>query len=115
MEHAEQLCDFILLINQGKKVIDGRIDEIKSRYSTNTVIAKIEGNADFLNDLPMVESIRKNGEATEINLRQNDQDQLLLNAMVGRVKIRAFEVKRPSLHEIFVNLVGNHHDYTVRT
>jgi len=106
MEQAEKLCDFILLINKGKKVVDGTLDQIQSRYKSDVVTAEVEGDTSFINDLPLVKSVTRTGKRLEISLRENSDTQELLKSLVGRVRVRAFEVKVPSLHEIFIHLVG---------
>jgi ABC-2 type transport system ATP-binding protein len=106
MDQAERLCDFILLINKGKKVIDGTLDEIRSRYDSDVVSVELEGEADFVVDLPIVRSATREGRRLEIVLDEGADSQELLQELVGRVRVNAFEVKVPSLHEIFVDLAG---------
>jgi len=106
MEQAENLCDFILLINRGEKVLDGSLDEIRAQYESDAVIVDVEGDAGFIDDLPMVESTTRTGRKLEIALKDNADDQELLQALVGNVRVRSFELKVPSLHEIFVRVVG---------
>ena len=106
MEQAEKLCDFILLINKGRKVIDGTLDAIRAQQETGAVSIEVEGDADFVNDLPMVKSTARAGRRLEIVLQEDADEQALLKALVGRVRVNVFEVKVPSLHEIFVRLVG---------
>jgi len=106
MEQAEKLCDFILLINKGKTVFDGTLDQIRSGYKSNAVVAELDGDAGFVRDLPMVKSTTVNGKRLEVALKESADSQELLRALVGRIRVRAFEEKVPSLHEIFVHLVG---------
>jgi len=110
MEQAEKLCDFILLINKGRKVLDGTLDQIRSRYEANAVTAELEGDTSFIADLPMVKSVTHDGRRLEILLKENGDSQELLRALVGGVRVRTFEEKVPSLHEIFVHLVGQSHE-----
>jgi ABC-2 type transport system ATP-binding protein len=110
MEQAEKLCDHILLINKGRKVLNGTLDQIRSRYEANAVSAELEGDTSFISDLPMVKSLSLNGKRLEISLKEQGDSQELLRALVGRVRVRAFEVKVPSLHEIFVHLVGENNE-----
>ena len=106
MEQAERLCDFILLIDKGKKVIDGTLDQIRSSYRSNIVKAELEGETDFISALPMVRGIARDGGKLEISLSEDGDPQDLLRDLVGKVRVRSFEEKVPSLHEIFVDLVG---------
>jgi ABC-2 type transport system ATP-binding protein len=106
MHEAEQLCDFILLINKGKSVLDGRLDDIRSGYRSDAVSVELEGDTSFIKTLPMVKTVETQGRRMEISLSEKADTQDLLKALVGRVRVKAFEVKVPSLHEIFVRLVG---------
>jgi ABC-2 type transport system ATP-binding protein len=107
MHEAENLCDFILLINRGRCVVDGTLDEIRSHWRTNTAVAELEGPTDFLETLPAVAAVRRNARRVEIDLVEGADEQELLGAMLGRVRVRSFEVKVPTLHEIFIRLVGS--------
>ncbi|HUW20381.1 MAG TPA: ATP-binding cassette domain-containing protein [Sedimentisphaerales bacterium] len=106
MHEAERLCDFILLINKGRAVLDGGLDEIRSRQKGHAVSIEAEGDTGFIAALPMVAGVKREGRRLEIALSEGGDTQELLKALVGRVRIRAFEMKVPSLHEIFVKLVG---------
>ncbi|MHC4489753.1 MAG: ABC transporter ATP-binding protein, partial [Planctomycetota bacterium] len=105
MHEAEKLCDFILLINKGKSILDGRLDEIRSRQSAHTVSVELEGDTAFVENLPMVTAVKSEGKRLDVTLADPDTQQFL-QALMQHAKVRAFEVKVPSLHEIFVNLVA---------
>ena len=106
MHEAEQLCDFILLINKGKSVLNGRLDDIRSGYKSDAVSVELEGDTSFIKTLHIVKAMEPVGRRIEISLKDDADPQDLLKALVGRVKVLVFEVKVPSLHEIFVSLVG---------
>jgi ABC-2 type transport system ATP-binding protein len=105
MHEAEQLCDFILLINKGKQVINGKLESIRSGYRTGAVCAEVEGDASFIETFPIVKRVEREGRRLNIVLSKDADPQELLRALVGRVRVQQFEVKLPSLHEIFVSLV----------
>jgi len=106
MEQAEQLCDAILLINNGAKVIDGPLADVRARRQSDVVVLELEGDAAFIGELAMVREVRQSGQALEVALQDDADSQALLEALVGRVRVRRFEAKAPSLHEIFVQAVG---------
>lgn len=106
MHQAEKLCDFILLINRGKQVVDGTLDQIRSRWQSHTVLAELEGDTNFIEQLPIVTAVQRQHRRIEIKLTEDADPQNFLQALVGRVRVQAFEVKVPSLHEIFIKLVG---------
>jgi ABC-2 type transport system ATP-binding protein len=109
MHEAEQLCDFIVLIDRGKIVVNGTLDEIRSGHQANTITIELEGDAGFVQALPMVQAVKQDGRRLEVRLRGDADPQELLRVLVERARVRVFEIKQPSLHEIFVQLVGGGH------
>jgi len=107
MHEAEKLCDSILLINKGRAILNDKLAQIKSRYKSNAVCLEVEGDTEFIKRLPMVTAVQSENNRLEITLSENADAQELLKAVVERVRVQRFEVKVPSLHEIFVSLVGS--------
>ena len=106
MHEAEKLCDSILLINKGRAILDDSLANIKSRRSSNVVSTELEGDTDFIEMLPEVKSLKSEGNNIEITLADKADTQQLLKVLVERLRVHRFEVKVPSLHEIFIDLVG---------
>ena len=106
MHEAEKLCDSILLINKGQAILDDSLANIKSRRSSHIVSAELEGNTDFIEKLPIVKAVQSDGKNYEITLSDSADTQQLLKVLAERLHVQRFEVKVPSLHEIFVELVG---------
>jgi ABC-2 type transport system ATP-binding protein len=109
MHEAERLCDFLVLIDRGKVVVNGTLDEIRAGHEANTISIELEGDADFVQRLPLVQSVKPDGRRLDVRLRDPADAQDLLRALVERSRVRAFEIKQPTLHEIFVRLVGGDH------
>src|SRR5215469_824783 len=87
MDQVEKLCDAICLINRGRLVLSGGMQEIKARYPKNRVQMVFDGDPSFLNH-PSVESYKNYNGMAEIKLRDSGADaQLLLTAAVSRVRI----------------------------
>ena len=106
MHEAEKLCDFIILINKGKAIVDDRLANIRSRHKSHAVSVQLEGDTDFVRDLPDVRSVRRDADRLEVTLEEHADYQQLLRSLIERTRVQAFELKVPSLHEIFVDLVG---------
>ncbi len=68
-------------------------------------VHELEGDTGFIEKLPMVAAVKPDGNRLEINLVEDADPQQLLRSIVDRVRVQSFEIKVPSLHEIFVNLV----------
>ncbi len=109
MEHAEQICDFIFLINKGKKVLDGTLAEVKSG-ATHGIQIDYDGDGKLLRGIPGIDRINDAGKTAEIFLRNGHDPQEVLALLVGKLKIRRFDIREPSLHEIFFRAVGGKTD-----
>ena len=112
MEQAEQICEFIFLINRGRKVLDGPIGEIK-RSAGQAIQLEYEGDGRILRDLRGVQRINDAGVRAEIFLADGTDPQSILEALVGRLRIRRFDLAEPSLHEIFVRAVKSSNEEQV--
>ncbi len=105
MEQAEKLCDAILLINKGKKVLDGPLAAVKAG-GPRTVIIDYDGDGGVFRGLPRVARVNDSGKHAELTLEDGASTQDLLRLLVDRIAIRRFDTREPSLHEIFVRAVG---------
>jgi len=106
MEVAEKICSRILVIDHGREVISGSLADIKSRYGHNSVAVEFDGVIDFGSLAGMVRNVSRFPRWMEVELFEGASPQALLKSLVGQVSVRKFEVVSPSLHKIFVELVG---------
>jgi ABC-2 type transport system ATP-binding protein len=108
MNQVEELCDRILMINNGQAVLYGDLSEIKSRYRGNSVLLDVEGE---LGDIPGVTAKRTHKGYIELILDgKTTPQQVLSHLVVHNMDINRFEVATPSLHEIFLKEVGKNHE-----
>lgn len=105
MEQAEQICDSILLINRGEKILDGKLGEIKGAEGT-TIQVEYSGDGSVFTRLTGVERVTDAGQQAEIIMEPETTPDEILKQLVGTVSIRRFEVAEPSLHEIFIRSVS---------
>ena len=116
MQHAERLCERILLMARGRKIFDGTIAEARQTIPRRVVIETLDGsNLDSITAIPEVLSVaqltRRNGEGNsihwEIQLREHANPSAILQACFERgIQLRGFQQTEPTLHEVFVRLVG---------
>ena len=106
MEIAEKLCDDVCMINRARKVLDGRLREIRRSFSRNAVALQVVGGDGLLGDASLVAHVRQNGDDTEVLLAPGSDAQTLLRRLVesGAV-VNKFELAEPSLHDIFIEKV----------
>jgi ABC-2 type transport system ATP-binding protein len=104
MNQVEELCDRILMINNGRAVLYGNLTEIKARYRGNSVLLGFEGE---LGEVPGVTQRRQHKGYTELMLDGKTTPQQVLAHLASRgIMINRFEVATPSLNEIFLKEVG---------
>jgi ABC-2 type transport system ATP-binding protein len=106
MEQAEKLCDSVVLIDRGQIVLDGTLDEVKASSGGEVVMLETQGPDPGLRSLPMVSEVRDFGRHREVFLAPGSSPDDLLGVLASRTSVRRFEVRRPSLHEIFLRAVG---------
>ncbi len=106
MAEAERMADEIVLIHQGRVVLDGSLDDVRSSHGKNTLHIDFEGDGEFLGGLPHVEKASIVNNAAELSLAEGADPQAILEAVMPRLRIRRFEVASPSLEEIFIGKVG---------
>ena len=105
METVERLCDSIALINRGRMVLEGTVQEVKSRHGKNTLVLAYDGDGSFLGALPGVLKVSDFGRYVELRMAEGADPQAILRAASERLRISRFEVVEPSLHDIFVERV----------
>ena len=107
MNEVEELCDRILMINNGRSVLYGNLTEIKSSYRSNSVILDFDGE---LGEVPGVTGKRTHKGYVELVLDGNTTPQQVLERLVSTgIVINRFEVATPPLNEIFLKVVGKSH------
>ena len=105
MEHAEKLCDEILLINKGEAILSGKLREIKQNFGRMNVLIEYDGSDRFLKESDQIKKYDNYGNYVEVYLIENADTQKLLRDAMQAANIRKFEVVEPSLHEIFIETV----------
>ncbi len=105
MEQAEKTCDSVMLIHRGQKILDGSLSTVKS-VGPRTILIDYDGDGSVLRELPGIARLNDSGKHAELRLADGADSQAILERLVGRIAIRRFDTREPSLHEIFVRAVG---------
>jgi len=117
MQHAERLCDQILLIARGRKVFDGTVAEACATIPRR-VLLETAADIRSIIQLPGVVSVDRDTESSseradgdtglwliEIEEKVNPQD-VLRHCFDHQITLSRFEFSEPSLHDAFMHLVG---------
>jgi ABC-2 type transport system ATP-binding protein len=106
VEHAEQICDAVIIIDNGQRKLAGPLADIKAK-AERSVVVDYEGNAGALQELPGVVAADDAGQHAELRLAPGADTQMLLKSLVERVRIRRFDTREASLKQIFLGVVEN--------
>lgn len=103
MQQVEELCDRIVLIDEGRDVLYGNLDEIRRQFSGNAVLVRVAG------ELPSVEGVQgvsSHNNAVKLTLSPGATPQEVLGRLMAQdVILEKFEIAIPSVSEIFIRVV----------
>ena len=105
MEQAEQICDYIFLINKGRKLLDGTLAEVKSGGDRGIVV-DYDGDGSVFHRLRGIRRVNDAGKTAELFLEPGVSPQEILRHLVDAVAVRRFDMREPSLHDVFIRAVG---------
>ncbi len=110
MDEADTLCDRIVIMDQGRALVDGTAAELKERFAhAHLYELEFRGNADryeeILRDLPQVESLERNGNLFRLTLSGEEALKPLMDS-IGSADIRKLSLREPSLEDVFIALTG---------
>lgn len=113
MAHAEQVCDHVVMIHEGRKVLDGPLDRIRADYDTRTIAFDPAGGADrfdpaALGDVAGITGYwrdRRGRGGWEAGVAAEAEPTAALAALARAVPVSRIELHRPSLEDIFVSIV----------
>jgi len=105
METVEKLCPDILLMNKGKEVYKGTLNNLKRNFGVNTVKIAFEGDAGFIGFLPEVKNIDRYSNYAEVQLNENVDPSEFLKILVDKIRIKHFSVLEPTLNKIFIDVI----------
>ena len=107
MSSIEEFCKDVVIINKGKTVLKGNLKKIKDEYPSKRLEINVDSDiSKYINESGM--KIEKNLDNNyEILMDKEEQAQLLMKTLVLQgINIKKFELKKPSLNEIFIEKVG---------
>ena len=112
MWQAEEMADRLLMIDHGRRVLYGEVEEVRSRFAEDAVL--VEGTGDWA-ALPGVKSVSVNDSGREYTLHlapgKTIDDLMQAVAASPNHHVKRFELAVPDLNEIFIQVVGGNHNH----
>lgn len=106
MSMAEKMCDNIFMIYQGKKVLDGTLNQIQDQYGSDTIVVQTELGESALRGIKGIAAINNFGKVQEVKLEENADPQEILTEIMKHTAVSKFEITRPSLNDIFIRIAA---------
>src|SRR5262245_56879846 len=106
MEEVEAMCESICLINQGRIVLSGRLNEGKARYGRNTIAVEHASGPGKLNGIPGVQSCDDHGREVRLRLDPAADAQRVMRAVLDRVQVSSIRLDEPHIEEIYLETVA---------
>ena len=107
MATIEEFCSDILILNKGETVLQGNLKEIKKAYPANRVEIDVKQNIDsYIKEFDLeIENVTNNNYIIKIS--EEEKAHKLLNKLVNvGIEVDKFEIKKPTLNDIFIEKVG---------
>jgi ABC-2 type transport system ATP-binding protein len=106
MEQVEEICDHIVLMNKGQKILDGSVAEVKQRYKDNMFRLELAGNTSPQMQSPAFEVASQQDNRYTIRMREGfGPNEVLLHFINQQSTVLSFNEILPSLNDIFIKLV----------
>ncbi|WP_185287500.1 ABC transporter ATP-binding protein [Chryseobacterium lactis] len=112
MESVEEMCDYVALINNSKKIIDGRVFDVREKFKKNifgVTLSEVSNDQfeSFKNKYDIFNLSNENNLISFDLKNEESQNNVLLD-LVQVGKVRSFDERIPSMNEVFINAVSNH-------
>jgi len=105
MEQVEEICDHIILVNKGQKILDGSVTGVKQQFKENIYAIGLEQNPEHINS-PVFEVLHNNPHKLMLKINEGYKpNDVLLYFLQQQAAIQSFHEILPSLSEIFIKLV----------
>jgi ABC-2 type transport system ATP-binding protein len=111
MASVEELCDHIALIDRSKKILDGKVKDIKKEYRSNTYSLTFDHFEGLLSSVldDRFEIVDENEDEerrqASVSIKEGHESKELLELLVPKVNIHAYNEILPSMHDIFISVV----------
>lgn len=107
MVSIEEFCSEVLILNKGKTVLKGNLNEIKNQYPSNKIELKVSTNVDKIVENIGLKILSNEDNNYTISITNENQGYELYKKLAeNNINVSKFEIKKPSLHDIFIEKVG---------
>ena len=109
MSQAEEICEHVIMIHQGKKVLDENMASIRRQFDPRIIEFEPldpEAKIEAVSRLPGVEQVSRNESGFELLLVEGTEPAAIMHGIIDSVMPARLEVSRPRLEDVFIRLVS---------
>ncbi|PYZ98859.1 sodium ABC transporter ATP-binding protein [Alteribacter lacisalsi] len=106
MEHVEELCEYLCILQKGRPVVNGQLKEIKRSYGRKNLIVEADFDLGFLKELQGVGRFQPFSGGARIEVKDELTAARIFSGLGGRGFVRKFVLEEPSLNDIFIEKAG---------
>lgn len=110
MEHVEELCDDVCIIDKGELVVSGDIQKVRSEHGNKLVIVESDHHIDGLDDISGILKKEHRKHDVRLTIENEAVAEDIYNIVIKQGYVRRFQVLEPSLNDIFIDKVGEIHE-----
>lgn len=104
MNQAEEMCERIILINKGRILLNGVLEEVRRQFASNDLIVRT--SQDIPADIPGVTSVSKFNQHIRLTVEEGLDANGVLGELIRRgIEIEHFSIATPTLNEIFISAI----------
>lgn len=109
MESVEEMCDYVALINNSRKVLDGKVFDVREQFKQNIFAVTLSDfdNSKFENfrNQHQLQDVKEENALVSFDFENVENRNLLLQDLMNIGNVRSFNEKIPSMNEVFINAV----------
>jgi len=106
MEHVEELCENIIILDRSNTKLQGKLKEIKKQFPKERVILETEHPVEGLDRISGVRGVRQTPSGYDIQISDMKAASEILNQASAQTVVYRFQVMEPTLNDIFIKTVG---------
>jgi ABC-2 type transport system ATP-binding protein len=110
MDHVEELCEKICIMHKSNTVLQGNLRQIKGTFPKERILLDTTNPVSGLEQIDGVVAVKKLESGYEIQISDLKAAEPILALAMKQASILRYQIMEPTLNEIFIKKVGNHHE-----
>ena len=110
MSHVEEMCENLCILQKGRAVVQGNLDDIKRDYGMKNLIIHADSSLEYLKEFPGVVTYKRLRNGCELQIENQAVSQSIFAELKSEQFIKKFDLEEPTLNDIFIEKVGAHYE-----